>query len=78
MKNLAEHWDLPNIGISYSKDVASECGILMRNSSSFESTKPSKQKYYVALYRTFSMWLRLHNAGSGGKDEILRNRRLLD
>jgi hypothetical protein len=24
MKNLAEHWDLPNTGIFYSKDVASE------------------------------------------------------
>jgi hypothetical protein len=23
-KNLAEHWDLPNTGIFYSKDVASE------------------------------------------------------
>jgi hypothetical protein len=25
-KNLAEHWDLPNTGIFYSKDVASAKG----------------------------------------------------
>jgi hypothetical protein len=26
-KNLAEHWDLPNTGIFYSKDVASVCSL---------------------------------------------------
>jgi hypothetical protein len=45
-KNLAEHWDLPNTGIFYSKDVASELTELACNI--FDVKAPETQQIHDA------------------------------